>query len=143
MICNVTGQQYASLLQQSVIPAPQSRRWDGITVFIQDGAPTHIAHRVKQVLRCHFGDDTIISLHFSAAWPPRSSELNACDFYLWRYLKAMVNRYPITSLSELKEIIKLHVRNIPHFMLLSTIEHAILCFQMAADNGKQHIEHVF
>lgn len=109
---------------------------------MQDGAPPHIARNVKQVLRRHFSDDRIISRHFPTAWPPRSPDLNPCDFWLWGYLKAMVYRDPITSLSDLKESIERHVRNIPQFMLLSTVEHAILRFQTVADNGGHHIEHV-
>ncbi|GFV23460.1 hypothetical protein TNCV_4781721 [Trichonephila clavipes] len=30
-------------------------------VFMQDGAPSHNARCVKQVRRCHFGDDRIIN----------------------------------------------------------------------------------
>ena len=37
----------------------------------------------------------------------------------------MVYRDPITSLFDLKEIIEGHVRNIPQFMLISTVEHAL------------------
>ena len=54
----------------------------------------------------------------------------------------MVYRDPIISLSDLKEGIERYVRNIPLFMLLSTVEHANLFFQMVADNGGHHIEHV-
>ena len=54
----------------------------------------------------------------------------------------MVYRDPITSLSDFKQNIERHVRNIPHFMLLSTVEYAILRLQMAADSDRQHIEHL-
>ena len=59
--CTVTSQQYASSLQQSIIQALQARQCDTTTVFMQDGAPPHIAHCVKQLLRCHFDDGRIIS----------------------------------------------------------------------------------
>ena len=72
----------------------------------------------------------------------RSLDLNLCDIWLWENLKAMVCRDPIPSLSDLKESIERHVRNIPQFMLLSTVEHAILRFRMLADNGGRHIKHV-
>ena len=54
----------------------------------------------------------------------------------------MFYRDPITSLSDSKESIERHVRNIHQFMLLSAVKHAILCFQMVADNGQHYIEHV-
>ncbi|GFT54178.1 uncharacterized protein TNCV_1798131 [Trichonephila clavipes] len=42
------------------------------TIFMQDGAPPHIARRVKDLLRRSFGDDRVLSRHFHHAWPPRS-----------------------------------------------------------------------
>ncbi|GFT21395.1 hypothetical protein TNCV_3816691 [Trichonephila clavipes] len=41
------GQRYSSLLQQSVIPAFQTRQCDTTTVFMQDDAPPYITHCVK------------------------------------------------------------------------------------------------
>ena len=54
----------------------------------------------------------------------------------------MVFRDPITFLSYLKESTERHVHNIPQFMLLSTVENAILYFQKVADNGEHYIEYV-
>ena len=54
----------------------------------------------------------------------------------------MVYSDPITSQSDLKENVERHVFNILQFKLLSTIEYAILCFQMVGNNGGHHIEHV-
>ena len=54
----------------------------------------------------------------------------------------MVYRDPISYLSDLKESIERHVRNIPQFILLSTDEHAFIRFHMIADNGGRHIKHV-
>ena len=91
---------------------------------MQNGASLQTA-RLKQLLRHHFGDERIISTQFPTVWPPKSPDLNPCDFWLWEYLKSMVYRDPIPSLFDLKESIERHVRNIPQFMLLSTLEHAI------------------
>ena len=54
----------------------------------------------------------------------------------------MIYRDLITSLSDLKENIEQNVRNIPQFVLLSTVECAILSLQMVEDNGGHHVEHV-
>ena len=82
--------------------------------------------------RRHFGDERIISQQSPTT---RSPDMNRCDFWLWRYLKTMVYRDPISSLSDLKESIERHVRNIPQIMLLSTVEHVIFCFQKEAEIG--------
>ena len=87
-------------------------------------------------------DDSIISRHFPTVWPARSPDLNPCNFWLWGYLKDLVYSDPIRSLSDLKDSIARHVRNIPKHTLQSTTEHAMLRFQMVADNDGHHIEHV-
>ena len=51
----------------------------------------------------------------------------------------MVYRDHVTSLFNLKESIERHVNNILQFTLLPAVEHAILHFQMVADNGGHHI----
>ena len=45
-------------------------------------------------------------------WPPRSPDLNPCDFYLWGYLKARVYNPLPTTLDELKSNIKREIKNI-------------------------------
>ncbi|GBM04730.1 hypothetical protein AVEN_20179-1 [Araneus ventricosus] len=52
------------------------------TIFMEDDAPPHIPNPVKRLLRMHFGNDRIISLHFPTNWQPRSPDLNPCDFWL-------------------------------------------------------------
>ncbi|GBN19082.1 hypothetical protein AVEN_23803-1 [Araneus ventricosus] len=45
-----------------------------------DGASPHIARPVQALLHAHFGNDRVISRSFPIAWPPRSPDLNPCDF---------------------------------------------------------------
>ncbi|GBN41794.1 hypothetical protein AVEN_119727-1 [Araneus ventricosus] len=54
---------------------------------MQYGAPPYIATPMKKLLNLHFGNDRIISRHFSTTWPLRSPDLHPCDFLLWGYLK--------------------------------------------------------
>ena len=72
VICTVTCQRYASFLEQSVTSGIQARRCGTTTVFMQNGAPPHIACCVKQLHRSHFSDDRIISRNFPTVWPPKS-----------------------------------------------------------------------
>ncbi|GIY46543.1 hypothetical protein CEXT_485351 [Caerostris extrusa] len=46
---------------------------------MQDGAPQPIAKPVMQLLMRHFGNDRIISSHFSTTWLERSPDLSFCD----------------------------------------------------------------
>lgn len=100
------------------------------------GATPHITHCAKRVLRRFISDDAIICHHLPTVWP---LDLNPCDFWLWEYLKDMVYRDPITSVSDLKNSLERYVGNIPLHTLLSTVEHAILLFQMVAENDEHYI----
>ncbi|NSX83578.1 hypothetical protein GOM44_04430 [Wolbachia endosymbiont of Atemnus politus] len=139
--CTITGKRYENLLRNQVIPALQQRACVGSIIFMQDGAPPHIFNPVKQLLTMHFGT-RIISRHFPTVWPPRSPDLNPCDFWLWGYLKSVVFRGPIQNLAELKTRITQHIHNITPDTLRSVVEHAVSRFQLVAENGGQHIEHL-
>ncbi|GBL93012.1 hypothetical protein AVEN_54648-1 [Araneus ventricosus] len=107
---------------------------------MQDGPPPHIATPVKQLLNLHFGNDRIISPYFSTAWPPRSPDLNPCDFWLWGYLKDVVYGDPIANLAELKYGNTQQIHNIASETLRSVLEHDVLRFQLIRENGGEHIE---
>ena len=77
--------RYCDLLRQHVIPALRERGALDSTVFMQDGAPPHIVHGVTRLLR-----NRIISRSFQNVRPPRSPDLNPCDFWLWGYLSDRV-----------------------------------------------------
>ncbi|GBN48480.1 hypothetical protein AVEN_210077-1 [Araneus ventricosus] len=68
--CTVNGTHYESLLRNQLIPALQQHGCVNSTIFMQDGAPLHIATPVKQLSNLHFGNDRIISHHFPTAWEP-------------------------------------------------------------------------
>ena len=66
--------------------------------FQQDGAKPHTANKVRDYLRSKFHDKFIDK----ERWPPRSPDLNPCDFYLWGYLKLRVYNLLPNTLDELK-----------------------------------------
>ncbi|GBM77343.1 hypothetical protein AVEN_2176-1 [Araneus ventricosus] len=80
VVCTVNGTLYETSLRNHLIPALQQRGCVDSTIFMEDGAPFHIATPVKQLLNLHFGNDRIISRYFPTAWPPRSSDLNPSEF---------------------------------------------------------------
>ncbi len=45
-------------------------------------------------------------------WPPRSPDLNPCDFYLWGYLKSVVYNPLPKTLDELKANIEREIKKI-------------------------------
>ena len=54
----------------------------------------------------------------------------------------MVYNDLLTLLSDHKESVERHVRNILRFMLPIVVEYEILRFQIVADNNEHHIEYV-
>ena len=76
------------------------------TIWQQDGATPHTAIISRQLLRRHFSDQRIIGLHFPQMWPPRSPDINPCDFFLWGHLKDRIFRRQLNNIDELKEAIQ-------------------------------------
>ncbi|GBO14723.1 hypothetical protein AVEN_28501-1 [Araneus ventricosus] len=77
--CTVKGKRYESILRNQIVPVLQQRGCVDSTIFMQDGAPPHIATPVKQLLNLHFGNDRIINRH---SLQPDHHDRNPCDFWL-------------------------------------------------------------
>ncbi|GFX61598.1 transposable element tc3 transposase [Trichonephila clavipes] len=140
--CSITGQRYASLLRNKIIPDLQARQCLSRIIFMQDGAPPHITRCVTDVLKYHFTKERVISRQFRHLWPPRSLDLNPCNFWLWGHLKHLVSCDQPKTLPDLKDSISRHVLNISQNTLRSTVEHAILKFQIVAENDGHYVEHL-
>ncbi|KFM67194.1 hypothetical protein X975_24756, partial [Stegodyphus mimosarum] len=138
--CSVTGEKYRHMLNSFVIPALQQRQCLGEIIFMQDGAPPHVAVRVQQMLRQNFTTETVISRYFPTAWPPRSPDLTPYDFWLWGYLKSKVYQGVVQDLATLKDNISRTVRKIPADMLLSAVVHTVNRMQYVVHNNGSHIE---
>lgn len=67
--------------------------------FQQDGAPPHRKKEVQEWLESKFNDRFLKS----SQWPPRSPDLNPCDFSLWGGLKSSVYSPKPETLEELKQ----------------------------------------
>ena len=76
--------------------------------FQQDGAPPHQAKAVHEWLTSKFSTKFIDKFR----WPPRSPDLNPCDFYLWGNLKANVSNPLPKTLDELKANIEREIKKI-------------------------------
>ncbi|GFW87737.1 transposable element tc3 transposase [Trichonephila clavipes] len=138
--CSITGQRYTSLLRNKIISNLQARQCLSRIIFMQVGAPPHITSCVKDVLKHRFKEERVISRQFLQLCPPRSPDLNPCDFWLWGHLRQLVSCDQPRTLSNLKDCIYRHVLNISHNTLRSTVEHAMLRFQIVAENDDHHVE---
>lgn len=106
--------------------------------FQQDGAPPHRKKEVQSWLEERFGKKFIDS----KTWPPRSPDLNPCDFSLWGFLKQKVYNPKPNTVFELKENI---IREIKEFS--KTDFSSIFCdlekrLALVEEQKGSHIEHL-
>ena len=79
--------------------------------FQQDGAPPHKADNVQTWLNEKFSKKFIPK----EKWPPRSPDLNACEFYLWGHIKATVYKPMPKTVDDLKANITRDIKKILYF----------------------------
>ncbi|GBM10352.1 hypothetical protein AVEN_131084-1 [Araneus ventricosus] len=113
------------MLRTFVVPQLQHRQCLTSTIFMQDGAPSHIHRFVKALLLQYFTDESVISRSFSNPWPSRSPDLTSCDFWLWGHLKNLIYHGDVATLNELKNSITLHARSITTDQPLNTLSIAL------------------
>ncbi|GBM10999.1 hypothetical protein AVEN_1334-1 [Araneus ventricosus] len=87
--CTFTGVHYESLFAQPYQSSTPTACICRLRIFLQGGTPPHVANPVKRVLSLHFRNDRIPSCHFPTNCPPRSPDLNPCDFWLWGFLNIL------------------------------------------------------
>ncbi|GFV22253.1 uncharacterized protein TNCV_2020391 [Trichonephila clavipes] len=92
---------------------------------MQNSAPPQVANPVKQLLKGHAENARVISHHFPTAFPPKSPDLNLCDFWLRGYLKDAVFSVPTAHLAELRSLTLLNILNVTPETLPSLVEHAL------------------
>ena len=77
-------------------------------VFHQDSAPSHKAKTTLQWLRDHN-----IAFVTPEEWTPSSPDAAPCDYFLWGYLKAKLNKRAPRSIGGLKKAIAEELRKVP------------------------------
>jgi hypothetical protein len=63
---------------------------------MHDGAPAHFSRAVRDVLSNTY-HGRWIGRGGPTAWPPRLSDLNSPDFYLWGHLKTLMYVAPVDN----------------------------------------------
>jgi len=84
--------------------------------FQQEGATAHTPRAAMAVVRAIF-PDRLISRCGDVPWPPQSSDLSMCDFFLWGYLKSRAYEGKPRKLEELKGAIRKKIGTINQELL--------------------------
>lgn len=88
---------YQELLLERVFPYLRENHEHQLAQLIwqQDGAPAHRTLDSISCIRTQF--DQIIGFNGDILWPPRSPDLNPCDYYLWPTVKARTSAHDDTD----------------------------------------------
>lgn len=103
----INAQRYQAMLTMLELPDME----DAELWFQQDGATAHTARETMNCLRVMF-PGRIISRFGDVAWPPRSPDLTAPDYFLWGFLKSKVYCNKPRTTMQLKENIQNEIRAI-------------------------------
>ena len=134
----VNGDTYLDMLKKFFWPRYIASKKEYQSYFQQDGAPPHRKKEVQAWLKSHFGD-RFLDL---SIWPPRSPDLNPCDFSLWGYLKGKVYNPKPKNIHELKENIIREInsfKKIDRISIFSNMKKRLVLLEQ--ENGG-HIEHL-
>lgn len=105
---SVNQHNYLEMLQtffwRRHVQRPNSSKY----YFQQDGATPHTADKVQKWLSEKFSNRFIDK----KKWPPRSPDLNPCDYYLWGYLKSVAYNPLPKTLNDLKANIEREIKKI-------------------------------
>lgn len=138
----VTSQSYLSMLEEYVIPTLKRKRKLKKTIFQQDGAPPHVATKVKNFLSKTFSEDRIISRQFPFSWPPRSPDLAPNDYWLWGMVKNKVYAACPHTIDELKSAIKNTIQNIQTDELKTAVDNFNVRLDAVIEFDGGHFEHL-
>lgn len=137
-----TSDKYLAMLQNHLLPELRRYRLVRSAVFMQDGAPPHIGRQVKEFLMNQFSETRVISRHFDIPWPPRSPDLNPCDFWLWGALKDTVYQQNPTTIDELKMRIIEAANNITPAQVTLAVNNLFGRIDIMTDNDGGLFEHL-
>lgn len=71
-------------------------------IYQHDGAPAHFCRQVRDVLNTNYPDKWI-SRGGPITWPARSPDLKVLDFFVWGYLKNLVEDRHNSTENEVRE----------------------------------------
>jgi hypothetical protein len=108
------------------------------SVFQHDSATAHIAHVSLEALQEVF-EDHVISC---GLWPPRSSDLTPCDFYLWGSLKDKVCKTNPHTVEELRNNIRREISTVSGEELQRVNNNLFRKCTECIWSGGQHCQHL-
>ena len=143
---NVTGAVYLQMLQNLLMDKLIANEHEYF-IYQQDGAPPHWKLTVRAYLSDNLprrwigrasGEDNVM-----LKWPPRSTDMTPCDFFLWGYVKTLVYVPPLpANANKLKQRITIALETVTQDMLHRVWEELEYRLDVCWVTGGAHIEHL-
>jgi hypothetical protein len=119
----------------------QWRVYTRLVWFQQDGATALTARISMQAVREIFPKHVMSRLG-DVAWPPRSPDLSACDFFLWGYLKQKVYVNRPHTIQDVKDNIRAEISQIPQNMLQKVMNSVRWRVELCLNSGGAHLSDI-
>ncbi|XP_018398740.1 PREDICTED: uncharacterized protein LOC108776576 [Cyphomyrmex costatus] len=113
-------------------------------IYQHNGAPAHFHRDVRDILNARYiAIDTWLGRGGPIAWPPRSPDMNVLDFFVWGYIKELVEPRHSDTENEVREAIIAAFETITlemeHRATRSTVPRAELCIREEGRHFEQFL----
>lgn len=133
----VTAERYQDMIRNFLVPEMEEQGLEDMW-FQQDGATAHTARSTIQLLNDVF-PRRLISRSGDLAWPARSPDLTAPDFFLWGFLKSKVYVNKPQTIQHLKDNIRHEIEEIQPEMLKDVMKNALKRAESCIANRGHHL----
>ena len=143
---NVTDDVYLQMVQSWLMDERIANEHEDF-IYQQDGAPPHWKLTVRAYLNDNLSRQWIGRTRCEdkvmLKWPPRSSNLTPCDFFLWRYVNTLVYVSPLpANINEFKKRSTIALEKVTKDMLHRVWEELDYRLDVCRVTGGAHIEHL-
>ena len=138
VVATVNSDRYCKMLENFLKPRLNEREDQHQLWFQQDGATAHTSRNAIKTLKEMFPIH-LISMRGDIGWPPRSPDLNPCDYFLWGYLKSKVYTQRPRSVEELKDAIRHEIAAITPMMINRVIDNFHKRVNLCVNNHGRHL----
>ena len=110
-----------------------------ILIFQHDGAPPHFSRQVRNILNARF-PDRWMGRGGPIIWPARSPDLNVLDYFLWGYIKGLVEHRRDGTEAEVREAILAAFNTITPEMAYRSTRNIIRRAELCVRERGRHFE---
>jgi len=108
-------------------------------IYQHDGAPAHSSRLVRNVLNARF-PNRWMGRGGPITWPARSPDINVLDYFVWGYIKALVEHKRDSTEQEVREEILAAFNNITPNMVHCATQQIVQRAELCLEAREKHFE---